>query len=390
MKYIIFTLVSLSLFSMGFGQNHNHSDCATEATPNIFDQYNIDSLRNVARTQGMDDFSRNIKLFVKIIREDDGSNGVKVHQKTAATVNSGAFSTGDLIPSLYEELQSLADYYASHDICFTFVGHEFIDDSDFASNTDWSGSDPQQDAIFNDLIATYPGPSSNVITAYILPQDRFFRGRANGIGSKEFVMYAGRFTYPHMAHEMGHCLNMYHTFETFFGTECPNGSNSSSAGDFVGDTPADDPAQTSSSVWSSSPCSYTGGNSTTCSDGVTRNYNPNTDNIMSYAPWTCRDQFTAGQSVRARDLFLVPSFSNVLVTNVNLTAPTGSISSGYLFRTAERDITTQSSSTTTGMSGSAVLTYTAGESITLRRGFVADPSSSTSYFNASINTLCGN
>ena len=83
---------------MGFGQNHNHSDCATEATPNIFDQYNIDSLRNAARTQGMDDFSRNIKLFVKIVREDDGSNGVKVHQKTAATVSSGAFVVGDSIP----------------------------------------------------------------------------------------------------------------------------------------------------------------------------------------------------------------------------------------------------------------------------------------------------
>ena len=386
MKYIIFTLVSISLYTLSLGQNHNHSDCATEATPDIFDQYNMDSLRNSARDQGMDDFSRNIKLFVKIIREDDGTNGVKVHQKTVANANWGAFSVGDSIPSLYEELQSLADYYASHDICFTFVGHEFIDDSDFASNSDWNGSNAQQNAIFNDLIATYPSPSSNVITAYILPQDRPFRGRANGIGSKEFVMYAARFTYPHMAHEMGHCLNMYHTFETFFDTECPNGSNSSSAGDLVGDTPADDPVQT----WSSSPCSYTGGNSVTCADGVTRNYNPLADNIMSYAPWTCRDQFTAGQSVRARDLFLLPSFSNVLVNNVNLTAPTGSISSGYLFRTAERDITTQSSSTTTGMSGSAVLTYTAGESITLRRGFVADPSSSTSYFNASINTLCGN
>ena len=388
MKYIIFTLFSISIFSISLGQNYNHSDCATEATPNIFDQYNMDSLRNAARTQGMDDFSRNIKLFVKIIREDDGSNGVKVHQKTAATVSSGAFVVGDSIPSLYEELQSLANYYASHDICFTFVGHEFIDDSYFASNSYWSGTDEEQDTIFDDLIATYPGPSANVITAYILPQDRYFRGRANGIGSKEFVMYASRFTYPHMAHEMGHCLNMYHTFETWGGSlvECPDGSNSSSAGDLVGDTPADDPSQT----WSSFSCSYTGGNSTTCSDGVTRNYNPNTDNIMSYAPWTCRDQFTAGQSVRARDLFLLPSFSNVLVNNVNLTAPTGSISSGYLFRTAELDITTQSSSTTTGMSGSAVLTYTAGESITLRPGFVADPSSSTSYFNASINTLCGN
>ena len=38
----------------------------------------------------------------------------------------------------------------------------------------------------------------------------------------------------------------------------------------------------------------------------------------------------------------------------------------------------------------SITIYTAGESITLRPGFVADPSSSTSYFNASINTLCGN
>lgn len=80
-------------------------------------------------------------------------------------------------------------------------------------------------------------------------------------------------------HELGHCLNLLHTHSTSNGIEYINGSNCSTAGDLVCDTPAD-PELNSTNVDSS--CNYFGGGG----------YNPLTNNIMSYSPFGCREHFT--------------------------------------------------------------------------------------------------
>ncbi|MBD8489821.1 T9SS type A sorting domain-containing protein [Echinicola sp. CAU 1574] len=79
------------------------------------------------------------------------------------------------------------------------------------------------------------------------------------------------------SHEMGHCLNLFHTFQgTMAGTpgcaEAINGSNCNSCGDLVCDTPADD------------------------GFGTTFGFNPDLTNIMSYYPDA--DHFTNGQGQR--------------------------------------------------------------------------------------------
>lgn len=95
-----------------------------------------------------------------------------------------------------------------------------------------------------------------------------------------------------LTHEMGHYFNLYHTHETFQGAELVNGSNCSTAGDYVCDTPAD----TYPTNYDIVSCNYDG----TAKDGNNQSYAPNTDNLMSYYGGGCRMIFTPGQGVRAQ------------------------------------------------------------------------------------------
>ena len=94
-------------------------------------------------------------------------------------------------------------------------------------------------------------------------------------------------TFPH---ELGHYLDLYHTHDTLFGTECPNGGNCATAGDKVCDTDAD--PDVSRPGWLSG-CSYAG-DTTLCGDTPT----PDPTNLMSYGK-ACRTHFTGGQLDRA-------------------------------------------------------------------------------------------
>lgn len=92
------------------------------------------------------------------------------------------------------------------------------------------------------------------------------------------------------AHEVGHYLDLYHTHETQFGTECPNGSNCATTGDLLCDTPAD--PDLSDSV--NAACVWTGTATLPPGCGSTP-YAPQTNNLMSYSSKTCRNLFTPGQ-----------------------------------------------------------------------------------------------
>jgi len=80
-------------------------------------------------------------------------------------------------------------------------------------------------------------------------------------------------------HEVGHALNLYHTFGVF-GGNCNPESNPCTQGDQVADTP---PTTTNESC-----------NVTECTDAIIQNY-------MDYTPEKCRIMFTQGQIERMRD-----------------------------------------------------------------------------------------
>ncbi|MBK9120660.1 MAG: hypothetical protein IPM18_13835 [Phycisphaerales bacterium] len=94
-----------------------------------------------------------------------------------------------------------------------------------------------------------------------------------------------------LAHELGHYFDLYHTHETVWGAECPNGSNCTSAGDLLCDTPAD-PFLSSENV--NDLCEYVG-DEERCGTG----FSPDQTNVMSYAPMICTHRLSPGQRARA-------------------------------------------------------------------------------------------
>lgn len=92
-------------------------------------------------------------------------------------------------------------------------------------------------------------------------------------------------------HEIGHYFGLYHTHETYFGSELVDGSNCVTTGDLICDTPAD---PTLSSVTDPAGCTYFGA----ATDGNGDVYNPQVSNIMSYASKECRTVFTDDQLAR--------------------------------------------------------------------------------------------
>lgn len=93
---------------------------------------------------------------------------------------------------------------------------------------------------------------------------------------------------PLLAHEIGHSLSLLHTHEKFLGNELVDGSNCSTAGDQLCDTPAD-PLLSKSNV--NGNCQYT----SIAKDENGELYSPSVANLMSYAPDACRSTFTDQQ-----------------------------------------------------------------------------------------------
>lgn len=95
-----------------------------------------------------------------------------------------------------------------------------------------------------------------------------------------------------LIHEMGHYFNLYHTFETYFAAELVDGSNCTTAGDFVCDTPAD----SRPTSYDKLSCVYTG----TATDANSDTYSPSMTNHMSYYNGGCVKDFTLDQITRAQ------------------------------------------------------------------------------------------
>lgn len=134
-----------------------------------------------------------------------------------------------------------------------------------------------------------------------------YAGQAEDIPSKKLVVvnsYALTSTSPH---ELGHSLNLYHTHQgTAPGTsgcsENINGSNCTTCGDYVCDTPAD-PGLNSNNV--NQGCVYNGAGG----------YMPLTNNLMSYSPSNCRTNFTSGQGTRMRNALLSSQVLQSVISN---------------------------------------------------------------------------
>ena len=202
-----------------------------------------------------------LNIYFHIVRDDNGNGGINLNQ----------------IPLIMDDLSS---QYNNLGIFFINSGTGFIDQTSYL-NIGGSTEAENLGQVNNQSTAI----NYYIVDALWSTGSGFVTGTANSIPSNKLVIRNDRVLTSTSAHEIGHCLDLYHTHETFFGTEAINGSNCGNAGDLVCDTPAD-PRLGSNNVNGS--CQYTGGGG----------FNPLTDNIMSYSLNFCRDEFTAGPASR--------------------------------------------------------------------------------------------
>lgn len=204
-----------------------------------------------------------IDVFFHIVRNTNGTN---------------AFTT----PNLDAIVNDLNEFYSPHNIIINNAGSDFINNSNFVNiDNDNEARNLGQTNNHNDAINYY------IVETLWNVNGGFITGTANSIPSNNLVIRRDRVFTSTSPHELGHCLNLLHTHETARGVEAINGSNCSSAGDLVCDTPAD-PRLGTNNV--NGNCEYFGGNG----------FNPLTNNIMSYSRGHCRDEFTNEQSYRMR------------------------------------------------------------------------------------------
>ncbi|MEL7472723.1 MAG: GC-type dockerin domain-anchored protein [Planctomycetota bacterium] len=194
---------------------------------------------------------------------------------------------------LEDERNRLNELFAPAQMRFCVVGPtRFIDSDLFYTQTNSS-------ARIDALRAINPEPSAmNVYYVPVLAIEPF--GEILGAASLSFsevqgIVMSNRTATESpwvgvLAHEVGHYFDLYHTFETVFGAECPNGSNCAFAGDLVCDTPADP------GVFQYSNCAWTGSAPPRCGSSA---FDPPATNIMNYTAACMRD-FTPDQIDRMR------------------------------------------------------------------------------------------
>lgn len=298
-----------------------------------------------------------LRVFFHIGALDDGSNPAA----TADTINNSEFSV----------LESL---YAPDNICFVNAGLNYVNnsflDTNFNAVTD-SFSDFNPYLVPNCINIFYPQKIKGKNAA--CGGTCGIGGVAPNIPGTFCLVAAGNISQGQtIAHEVGHCLGLYHTFEPAFGYEDIDGSNSSSTGDLIVDTHADPYAYNTFACYSTSSngCTYTG----TCSDpkGQTA-FAPPYTNLMTYwwaagcypALLLTSDQYTRVNSflITNPPLLGCESPSTETLSNVN-------VSSGYYMQSAISNLTTSNSVV---LSGTANATL-GGSLITLEPGFMATPS----------------
>ncbi len=110
-----------------------------------------------------------------------------------------------------------------------------------------------------------------------------------GFAMGDIVYLRGAGSAQVAAHEVAHVLGLMHPHDAIFGAELVDGSNCTTAGDLICDTPAD-PNLGLAGMMDYATCTYIG----TATDANGQPYTPLVDNIMSYAPCVT-SAFTPGQ-----------------------------------------------------------------------------------------------
>lgn len=238
--------------------------CGTESTENTI--YQRKTTNNYS-SKGLDGVSFCVNVYFHIIRNNVGQTSIPLYYPSTI-------------------LDKLNEDYNPYNISFKSLGTGYINNSIYTNDGIgvYSGN---VDQLF--IINDHP----NAIDIYIVEKSDW-AGKADSVLSKDFFIHKDYTNTGIVSHEMGHCLNLYHTHDLQFGQELPNGSNCDTTGDLICDTPADPNLKNYSDYI----------NNCKLSSGITIGnlvYYPDPQNIMSYTTPDCMQYFSEGQIERMKD-----------------------------------------------------------------------------------------
>lgn len=380
LKFFIF-LCTILLCRVAIAQNenrYNYNGCTTGQYDSA--KYMLNAKAFLAQKKleanrtvnGLESFTSPylIKCFIRIFR------------------NTNQTEQAVTIAEARQNFDEMAVQFSAHDICFQLVGIDFIDDDygntmpyDTLLDTDYKNylSTKRATGCFTIFIHNQFVNSGSSGNAYGIPNDfvsiaRWAAVRPNGANVQSIF-----------AHEVGHGLGLYHTFQRQFYTNYTskgeqvtrNSANSCYScegfGDLCCDTPAD---YDGSKGFVNGSCVYTGTRKDTC--GPTT-YAPSTINIMSYMPWSCISAtstgFTADQQIRMHATIndnTSPIFFKIS-PDVNLFGYNGTIPSGFYIVAARNSLTNTGTGDYSG-SSKVYLSVTNSGSITVGPGIRFRPS----------------
>lgn len=216
-------------------------------------------------------FTNSIPLKIHILRNSDGSEGINVSDVKNVITN---------LNLVYVE--AFIEFFICGDV-------DYIDDDELVSINKG-----------HEIYLTETNNTTNAINIYFTNEilndsDESICGYSNNTSRNDFIMIKNDCATNNssLAHELGHFFSLLHTHgaDDEKTTELVNGSNCDTDGDGICDTPAD-PTLSYDNVDNS--CNYTGFKTDANGD----RYNPDTNNIMSYARKECRNFFSQQQLAR--------------------------------------------------------------------------------------------
>ena len=267
------------------------------------------------------------------------------------------------------EFNSLVSAYAADNICFFNAGYNVIYNTSLDTNFT-AGVNPS--SVFD------PYRVPNCINVFYMRQIKGnnpscpggcgYGGITLGVPNTFCLIATGNIGGANtIAHEVGHCFGLLHTFKDGNPAENINGSNGTTAADQVADTRADPYDYPASCNHTGTGCTYVG----TCTDpNGQSNFSPPYTNLMSY--WgNCYANltFTSGQFQRIDGFISTNSALINCVSLNNVTEGPITINSGSRIVSANYTLTTAG---TVNISGTSTVTY-GGGTVLLKPGFTAAP-----------------
>jgi Metallo-peptidase family M12B Reprolysin-like len=360
--FLMLCVLSLQNATAQIKNPFNHAVCNTKVHDSGYYMRNAEAFLAGKQAANAENFTAPyyVRVFIRIVREDDGTQA------------------GCTIETAIQNFNEMNDQYVGHNICFQLVGIDFVNDS-YLNNFNVESN---LETVYPNYIRNNNLDVNGAMTIFIhfnFLNDTSSSGIAYGIPNNflSIARWAVNSNSVHsiFGHEMGHCLGLYHTFEQYNGSQervtrsifhiC---YNCSVEGDLCCDTPAD--YADSQDETSISNCVYYGDSTNSCDE---LQYDPLTNNIMSYQPWECisftSTALTTNQRTRIHatindntgPVFSRVSEDNYVLNNINAS------SNAIRVYTAKNDVTTGNGVTITH-SVSSKAYYTAGSSITFSPG----------------------